>query len=124
MIRPVALMLAVLLAAPVPAEAASACLPMFAFLCRKPVKHRVIKHVRKPVRNERTNAPADTSEPFTETTGDPKQAKPKVERSTGSDSCEAVLLAFSGRQGSRDDFVRTFPPAGQRRILECLGDAK
>lgn len=106
--RPVMLILALLLAAPVPAEAASACLPMFAFLCRHPVHHRA-KHRSAPAAaQERPAEPAD--KPF--------DVEP-AER-----ACDAVLLAYASRKGSRDDFVRTFPVPKQRNVLICIGDAK
>lgn len=37
-------------------------------------------------------------------------------------ACEKIALAYAAKTGSRDDFVKSFPAAKQRHVLECIGD--
>lgn len=36
--------------------------------------------------------------------------------------CALITSMYAKKTGSRDDFVKLFPPAKQHRVLECIGD--
>lgn len=38
--------------------------------------------------------------------------------------CDTVNVAYAIKPGSRDEFVRSFPPRKQRRVLLCLEEVE
>lgn len=39
-------------------------------------------------------------------------------------SCANIVLAYTQKTSSRDEFVRAFPASRQHHVLECIGDAQ